>query len=99
MTFNIEFDERALKEWQRVDKTVREQLKKKLKKLQDNPHVSSSRLRGDLANCFKIKLRASGYRLIYTVLDKEGVILVIAVGKRENIKVYQTASGRINDHS
>jgi mRNA interferase RelE/StbE len=97
MTFEIEFDERAFREWQRLDKTIREQFKKKLKKLQENPYVESSRLHGDLAGCFKIKLRASGFRLIYKVLDGQLVILVIAIGKREDSKAYETATQRISE--
>lgn len=49
MTFNIEFDERAYKEWNKLEKTNREQFKKKLKKLQQNPYVESAQLHGDLA--------------------------------------------------
>ncbi len=97
MTFNIEFDDRALKEWNKLDKTIREQFKKKLRKLQENPYIESARLHGDLAGCFKIKLRASGFRLVYQVLDDEIVILVIAVGKREDKQAYDNASKRISD--
>ena len=97
MTFNIEFDARALKEWTKLDKTIRDQFKKKLRKLQENPYIESARLHGDLAGCFKIKLRASGFRLVYQVLDDEIVILVIAVGKREDKQAYETASKRISD--
>ncbi|HEJ6959475.1 TPA: type II toxin-antitoxin system RelE/ParE family toxin [Serratia marcescens] len=95
MTFNVEFDERAFKEWNKLNKTIREQFKKKLKKLQQNPYVESARLHGDLAGCFKIKLRASGFRLIYKVIDDEIVIWVVAVGKREDEKAYETARKRI----
>ncbi|MDC9589369.1 type II toxin-antitoxin system RelE/ParE family toxin [Xenorhabdus sp. XENO-10] len=95
MTFSIEFDERALKEWQKLDKSIREQFKKKLRKLQGNPYVESARLHGELSGCFKIKLRSSGFRLVYQVIDEEIVIWVIAVGKREASKAYKMASDRI----
>ncbi|PHM47844.1 type II toxin-antitoxin system RelE family toxin [Xenorhabdus miraniensis] len=95
MRFSIDFDERALKEWQKLDKSIREQFKKKLKKLQDNPYIESARLHGELAGCFKIKLRSSGYRLVYQVIDEEIVIWVIAVGKREKSKSYKSAVERI----
>ncbi|MDC9615270.1 type II toxin-antitoxin system RelE/ParE family toxin [Xenorhabdus khoisanae] len=95
MRFNIEFDERALKEWQKLDNSIREQFKKKLKKLQENPYIESGRLHGDLAGCFKIKLRSSEFRLVYQVIDEEIVIWVIAVGKREDSKAYKIASERI----
>lgn len=97
MIFNIDFDERALKEWYKLDKSIQLQFKKKLKQLQSNPHIESARLHGDLANCYKIKLRSSGFRLVYQVIDEEIVILVIAVGKREDKKVYGTANTRLNN--
>lgn len=96
MIFNIDFDERALKEWHKLDKSIQTQFKKKLKQLQNNPHIESARLHGDLASCYKIKLRSSGFRLVYQVIDEEIVILVIAVGKREDKKVYGTANIRLN---
>ncbi|CNF23616.1 MULTISPECIES: type II toxin-antitoxin system RelE family toxin [Yersinia] len=95
MIFNIDFDERALKEWHKLDKAIREQFKKKLRKLQENPYIESARLHGDLAGCFKIKLRASGFRLIYQVIDEEIVIWIVAVGKREDEKAYDIAKKRI----
>ncbi|ECV0000196.1 type II toxin-antitoxin system RelE/ParE family toxin [Salmonella enterica] len=94
MIFSIEFDDRALKEWYKLDKSVREHFKKKLRKLQENPYVESARLHGDLTGCFKIKLKKSGFRLVYQVLDDEIVIWIIAVGKREDEKVYHIASQR-----
>ncbi|MEY4921448.1 MAG: hypothetical protein RLY17_165 [Pseudomonadota bacterium] len=95
MTFNVDFDERALKEWHKLDKAIREQFKKKLRKLQENPYIESARLHGDLAGCFKIKLRASGFRLIYKAIDEEIVIWIVAVGKREDEKAYDIAKKRI----
>ena len=34
----------------------------------------------DLKNCYKIKLRGAGYRLVYRVEDERIVILVLAIG-------------------
>ncbi|MGF7480992.1 type II toxin-antitoxin system RelE/ParE family toxin [Providencia sp. SP181] len=53
------------------------------------------RLHGELSNCYKIKLRASGVRLVYQVIDDEIVIFVVAVGKSENEKVYKSATHRL----
>lgn len=99
MIFNIEFDKRALKEWQKLDQSIKEQFKKKLKKLQENPYIESARLKGDLSGCYKIKLRASGFRLVYQVIDSEVVILVIAIGKREESKAYSLAEIRIKKYN
>ncbi|WP_353169456.1 type II toxin-antitoxin system RelE/ParE family toxin [Providencia sp.] len=74
---------------------MREQFKKKLKKLQLNPYIESLRLHGELSNCYKIKLRTSGVRLVCQVIYDEIVIFVVAVGKRENEKVYKSATNRL----
>lgn len=94
MTYSLEFDERALKEWRKLGDTVREQLKKKLASILLNPHIEANRLHS-LPDCYKIKLRSSGYRLVYQVIDREVVVFVVAVDKREGEEVYRKATDRL----
>nr|WP_176454074.1 type II toxin-antitoxin system RelE/ParE family toxin [Erwinia piriflorinigrans] len=93
MTYNLQFEKRALKEWGKLGHPIREQLKKKLAERLLNPHVPASRLSGN-QNRYKIKLRSSGYRLVYEVKDIEIILLVIAVGKRAGDEVYTIADNR-----
>jgi mRNA interferase RelE/StbE len=93
MSYELEFLEPALKEWKKLDANTREQFRRKLGERCENPHVPSARLRG-ATNRYKIKLRGVGYRLVYEVLDKEIVVLVIAIGRRERAEIYKTASRR-----
>lgn len=92
--FSLEFHVLALKEWQKLDNSVKDQFKKHLEKRLLNPRVASAKLHGDLDNFYKIKLRSIGYRLVYEVIDHKLVILVIAVGKRNQEEVYKKASSR-----
>lgn len=46
-------------------------------------------------DCYKIKLHASGFRLVYQVIDDMLIIAVVAVGKRERSNVYNLASERM----
>lgn len=94
MTYDIKFREDALKEWSKLDKSIQEQFAKKLKKCSENPHIPSARLRS-MPNCYKIKLRASGFRLVYQVIDNVLIIAIVAVGKRERNDVYHLASERL----
>lgn len=94
MIYSVKFREEAFKEWQKLDKSLQQQFAKKLKKCCDNPHIPAARLRG-LKDCYKIKLRASGFRLVYQVIDDQLVIAVVAVGKRERSDVYHLASERM----
>ena len=41
-----------------------------------------------------IKLRGSGYRLVYSVEDNELKIMVVAIGKRDKIHAYLLAEKR-----
>ena len=93
MSYELEFLESALKEWRKLDANTREQFRKKLKERCENPHVPSAKLRG-AKDRYKIKLRSSGYRLVYEVIDGELVVLVIAVGKRDRSAIYESASKR-----
>lgn len=94
MTYSLEFDARALKEWQKLGDTVRQQLKKKLAEVLLNPHIEANRLHS-LPDCYKIKLRSSGYRLVYQVLDHEVVVFVVAVDRREREQAYRKAAERL----
>jgi len=58
-----------------------------------NPRREATRLSG-MKDCYKIKLRQAGYRLVYQVRDTE-VVVVVAVGKREKNFVYKKAIKRI----
>ncbi len=84
MAYFLDFDERALKEWRKLGSTVREQLKKKLVEVLESPRIEANKLRG-MPDCYKIKLRSSGYRLVYQVIDEKVVVFVISVGKRERL--------------
>ncbi|GKX49084.1 type II toxin-antitoxin system RelE family toxin [Pectobacterium carotovorum] len=94
MSYSVKFREDALKEWLKLDKTIQQQFAKKLKKCCENPHIPAAKLRG-MKDCYKIKLRASGFRLVYEVIDDVLVIAVVAVGKRERSGVYHLASERM----
>lgn len=94
MSYRLRFHELALQEWNKLDGSVRNQFKKKLEERMENPRLLSARLKG-MANCYKIKLRGAGFRLVYRVEDKVMFVSVIAVGKREKNKVYQQAKNRM----
>lgn len=94
MSYELEFKESALREWHKLDNSIRELFKKRLAERLLIPRVESARLSA-LPDCYKIKLRDAGYRLVYQVNDNLVVIVVIAVGKRENNLVYRLAKDRV----
>jgi mRNA interferase RelE/StbE len=96
MIYELGFLASALKEWRKLDDTTRQQLKKKLSERLHEPHIPASRLSGSTSR-YKIKLRSSGYRLVYEVRDAELLVLVVAVGKRERGEVYRLAKARASE--
>jgi mRNA interferase RelE/StbE len=93
MSYELAFHPLALKEWRRLDATVRSQFKKKLAERLENPQVPAAQLSGR-SNRYKIKLRAIGYRLVYEVRETELLVLVVAVGKRDNAEIDRLARNR-----
>ena len=94
MTYRLQFDPRALKEWDKLGHTVKDALRNQLKKVIQAPRIEKYKLVG-LPDCYKIKLRSDGYRLVYQVQDNVLVVLVIAIGKREKNTAYDKARVRI----
>lgn len=93
MTYKLEFLPSALKEWAKLGHTLQQQFKKKLAERLEAPRISADALHG-MPDCYKIKLKAAGYRLVYKVIDERIVVSVIAVGKRERSAVYDQAKKR-----
>ena len=94
--YKLRFMPEALEEWRHLDGSVQAILKKLLAKRLDNPHVPGGALHGPLAGCYKIKLRQQGVRLVYAVEDDHLLVTVVAVDKREDGVVYESAVARLS---
>lgn len=92
--YRLKFIPAALDEWKSLDGSIKEPLRKALKKRLDEPHIASAQLHGDLKGCYKIKLNKIGYRLVYSVEDDTLVVLVLSVNRREGLLVYTEAAKR-----
>ncbi|WP_199194669.1 type II toxin-antitoxin system RelE family toxin [Phyllobacterium phragmitis] len=93
MPYKLEFLPSARKEWDKLGATIRKQLVKKLRERLDHPRVPGAALHG-MPDHYKIKLRQTGYRLVYRVEDHIITVLVVAIGKRERGDVYSAAKAR-----
>ena len=75
---------RARRAWDKLTPEMKHQLAKKLAERQEQPRIASARL-SRMPECYKIKMRSAGLRLVYRVEDGKLVLLVLAVGQRERI--------------
>ena len=98
MSYKLEFEQHAMKEWHKLDKPIREAFKTVLVRRLENPLVPKDRLHGTGKHeCYKIKLRNYGFRLVYKVDHDKIVLLVVSVGKRENDQVYNVMLDRLDN--
>ena len=95
MSYKLHFIKKSKKEWDKLNSTIKEQFKKKLAKRLIEPIVPSDRLSG-YENVYKIKLKSSGYRLAYEVKEDKIIIVVLAIGKRENNDIYNSLKKRLD---
>ena len=95
--YRLQFVPSAWAEWQKFDDSVKEPMRKLLKKRLDNPHVPGAALHGALLGHYKIKLNKQGFRLVYSVQDDVLIVMVMALDKREDSVVYQSALQRATE--
>ncbi|MBI1954542.1 MAG: type II toxin-antitoxin system RelE/ParE family toxin [Proteobacteria bacterium] len=94
MTYKLVFLESSKKEWDNLPNEIQGQFKNKILNILENPCIPKNKLSG-LKNCYKIKLRASGYRLVYQVHNDRLVVQIVGIGKRDGLQAYKLAHQRI----
>ena len=94
MTYALRFHKRAEKEWNSLHPTLQRRLSDKLEERLAYPRVPAAALHG-LKDCYKIKLRDAGIRLVYLVEERIVTVSVIAVGRRDDHEVYKLAAERL----
>jgi mRNA interferase RelE/StbE len=93
--YRLQFLPQAKEEWDKLDGGIRTQFAKVLLRRLDVPRVPSAALTS-MPDCYKIKLRSTGFRLVYRVQDDALVLLTISVGKRDKSAVYDAAKMRLS---
>jgi len=93
-TYRLQFVPPAKLEWDKLDGSIRAQFAKVLLRRLEQPRVPSAALTA-MPDCYKIKLRSTGFRLVYRVHEDTLILMTIAVGKRDRSAVYDTAKLRL----
>lgn len=93
--YRLKFLPEALEEWNALDGSVKTVLRNLLRKRLERPRLPGAELHGSLKDCYKIKLRKQGYRLVYHVEDNILVVLVLSVDRREDLAAYRSAIERL----
>ena len=103
MSWNVEYLNEAVKDMDALDGSQRILVRKAIKKVSTNPLPQSEGGYGkplgnkgnrDLTGLLKIKLKASGIRIVYSLIRTDEKMLVIVIGVRADDEVYDIASAR-----
>lgn len=93
MIYKLYFLPSAKREWDKLDGSIKRQFKSKLAERLREPCIPSAALH-NMPDCYTIKLRGAGYRLVYRVDGERITVTVLAIGKRERLAVYRAAAKR-----
>ena len=100
MIYELAIHPDAEKEWAKLDGSIKRRFKEKLAEERlKHPRVVKDALR-EFPDCYKIKLRSAGVRIVYRVDEGRIRIVVVAVGKRDSGKqrdVYDIAFWRLSE--
>jgi mRNA interferase RelE/StbE len=98
MTYKIIFHPEAAKEISGLDNYVRIPVLKQIKKLSISPilGVELGNKHGfDLTGYRKLYADKKRIRIVYKIVNEKGLVQIIAIGKRDSMKVYKTAAKRL----
>ena len=96
--FRVLLIEEAREDFRRLDRGVQVQVAKLLKQLESNPYKGEhlgNKAGIDLTGYYKLYADKKKIRIVYTVLEKEIVVKVIAIGPRQEMIVYHEAIRRL----
>jgi len=97
--YSVLLIEEAREDFRRLDRRVQIQVAKLLKQLESNPYKGEhlgNKAGIDLTGYYKLYADKKKIRIVYTVLEKEIVVKVIAIGPRQEMIVYHEAIRRLH---
>ncbi len=84
MTYQVKFTPKAAEDISRLDKIIAQRILTKIRWLSENfDNLTPEALTGDWKGLFK--LRVGSYRVVYTVNQKDQLIIVHLIGHRRDI--------------
>lgn len=99
MAHKIEFIPDAEKDYKDLDKSIKNQVSKKLDALSDNPYLGISlgnKFGMDLTGFYKIYVARKKYRIVYRLIGEHiEVVEIVGIGKRDKEGIYKLVAKRL----
>lgn len=99
MLYSLVLKEEADEELSNLSKREQILVFKQLKKIASSPQLGQllgNKAGYDLSGCRKMYADKKRIRIVYTILEETIIVEVIAIGKRDEMQVYKSASERLN---
>jgi len=97
MTYKLKVKEEVEKDLSKLSSTQKMLVYKQLKKLQISPELGQllgNKNGYNLSGCRKMYVDKKKVRIVYTILEEIITVEIIAVGKRDDMAVYEKAGER-----
>jgi mRNA interferase RelE/StbE len=98
LQYNVVLTTQAAEDFRQLDGSLKEPVAKQLKKLESAPQLGEhlgNRGGLDLTGYYKLYAAKKSIRIVYRIIDQEILVEVVAIGKREDLAVYQEALKRL----
>lgn len=104
MIWWVQYTQEAENDLMQLDGSQKILVQKAIKKVSQNPLPDyqggygkplGNKSGSKLAGCLKIKLKAAGIRLVYKLVEVDGVMTIIVIGARADNEVYNLAQIRL----
>ncbi len=98
MRYSVVLTVSAAEDFRHLDGSLKEPVAKQLEKLETSPRLGEylgNRAGLDLTGYYKLYAAKKSIRIVYRIIDQEVLVEVVAIGRREDLAVYQEALKRL----
>ena len=98
MQYNVVLTAAAADDFRQLDGSLKEPVAKQLRKLETAPGLGEqlgNRAGLDLTGYYKLYAAKRSIRIVYRIIDHKILVEVVAIGRREDLAVYQEALKRL----
>ncbi len=102
MIYEIRIHPKAAEEIDKLDNSLKIPVLKQIKKLSRHPELGlplGNKQGLDLSGYRKLYAENKRIRIVYKIFEEKIIVRIVAVGKREDMKVYKEAAVRIVEDS
>ncbi|TKB79854.1 MAG: addiction module toxin RelE [Nitrospira sp.] len=98
MRYSVVLTAAAAEDFRQLDGSLKEPVAMQLRKLETSPRLGEhlgNRAGLDLTGYYKLYAAKKSIRIVYRIFDQEILVEVVAIGKRDDLAVYQEALKRL----